>query len=41
MPMYGPDLLPGLVKCWSVLRAPVRKAPGPDAPGFGANAAAG
>jgi hypothetical protein len=38
-PMYGPDLLPGLVKCWSVLRAPVRKTPGPNAPGFGADAA--
>jgi hypothetical protein len=30
--MYGPDLLPGLVKCWSVLRAPARKLLAPMLP---------
>jgi hypothetical protein len=32
VPMYGPDLLPGLVKCWSVLRAPAGKLLAPMLP---------
>jgi len=39
IPTYGPNLLPGLVKFWSVLQASVRKTPDLDAPGFGADAA--
>jgi len=32
VPIYGPDLLPGLVKCWSVLRAPAGKLLAPMLP---------
>ncbi|NVM96580.1 integrase catalytic domain-containing protein [Arthrobacter wenxiniae] len=31
-PLYGPDLLPGLVLCWSVLRAPAGKPLAPMMP---------
>jgi hypothetical protein len=31
-PMCGPDLLPGLVKCWAVLRAPAGKLLAPILP---------
>jgi len=32
VPMYGPDLLPGLVKCWLALRAPAGKLLAPMLP---------
>lgn len=38
-PVYGPELQPALVKCWSVLRARGGEAAGPDAADPGAAAA--
>jgi hypothetical protein len=31
-PVYGPDLLPALIKCWAVLRAPAGRLPAPMLP---------
>ena len=31
-PVYGPDLLPGLIKCWAVLRAPAGRLLAPMLP---------
>ncbi|SDP78656.1 hypothetical protein SAMN04487914_13947 [Arthrobacter sp. ok909] len=38
-PVYGPDLLPALIKCWAVLRAPAGRLLAPMLPRSGAAAA--